>query len=203
MKNTGFSRPSSAPIKLTKSIMCDQIGFGAFPAPAFEATWESVIQSCCAFQTSTGIESSRLIPSATYGPGRHRCFRAGGHKAKNTAQQSHCSSSVYLLRNPSPIHNPTQHQSRVVPLPWQERHPATIAAVQNKTESGSTVISTAPAHIKGVAVIMSTSANPVLPYTSRAKNRNNIKLRIAAMTGEKKRTPKAVSPQRLVPRNWV
>ena len=78
-----------------------------------------------------------------------------------------------------------------------------MAAVQNKTESGSTVISTAPTDVRGVAVMISSRKNPARALTSRAKKRSTIRLRMAAMTGEKKRTPNAVSPQSEVPRNCV
>jgi len=91
---------------------------------------------------------------------------------------------VYLLRNPSPIQRPTQSQCRAVACSCTARQPASMAAVQNRTESGSTVISTAPAESSGVAVTISTRKKPARALTSRAKKRSTIRLRMAAMTGE-------------------
>ena len=62
---------------------------------------------------------------------------------------------------------------------------------------------TAPTDNSGVAVMMSSRKNPARAFTSRAKKRSRRRLRIAAMTGEKNRTPKAVSPHKDVPRNCV
>jgi hypothetical protein len=67
-----------------------------------------------------------------------------------------------------------------------------MAAVQNKTDRGSMVIKTAPAESSGGADDH-TRKNPARVHP-RAKNGDN-EMRIAAMTGEKKRTPNAVSPQ--------
>src|SRR5207249_4309655 len=109
--------------------------------------------------------------------------------------------SVYLLRNPRPIQRPTHSHEAVVALGWIARQPATIAAVQNRTENTSTVIRTAPADTNGVAVRISTRKKPARALNSRAKKRSTKKLRSAAETGEKKRTPNSVSPNRVVPRN--
>src|ERR1035438_3152350 len=121
----------------------------------------------------------------------------------NTAQQPSWNSSVYLLKKQSPIHRPTHNHSRAPALSCTARQPASMAAVQNKTDRGSMVMSTPPTDISGVAVMMSSRMNPARALTSRAKNRRVIKLMIAAMTGAKNRTPKAVSPHKCVPRNCV
>ena len=110
---------------------------------------------------------------------------------------------MYLLRKPSPIQTPTQSQSTVLAVSCTARHPANMAAVQNNTESESTVMSTAPTAINGTAAVISTRKNPARAVTSSAKKRSRRKLKVAAMTGEKKRTPKAVSPHSEVPRNCV
>ena len=110
---------------------------------------------------------------------------------------------MYLLRKPRPIQSPTQSQGRAVAFACTARQPASMAAVQNSTDSGSTVIRIAPADASGVAVMMSSRKKPARALTSRAKKRSSMRLSTAAMTGEKKRTPKAVSPHKAVPRNCV
>ena len=78
-----------------------------------------------------------------------------------------------------------------------------MAAVQKNTESGSTVIMTEPNDVMGVTVITAKRTTAARPLTSRVKNRRRKMDVTAAITGEKKRTPNALSPQREVPRNWV
>src|SRR6266850_3998778 len=83
------------------------------------------------------------------------------------------------------------------------RQPDTIAAVQNKTKSGSTVIRIVPAERSGVAVVIKRRKNPARALTVFAKNRSTMRLKSAAIAGEKNRMPKAVSPKSDVPRNCV
>ena len=132
-----------------------------------------------------------------------RCFRAGGQTRKNAAQHIHINGDEYLLRKPNPIHSPVQSQSLVRELSCTAFQPLNIAAVQNNTVSGSTVSSVAPTESNGVAVTINTRKKPARPFTSRLKKRSSMKPKIAAIKGEKKRTPNAVSPQMLVLTNCV
>ena len=81
-----------------------------------------------------GSRQTAAISSASQGPRRRRCARAGGQAAKKTPQQIHWNKLVYLLKDPRPIHSPTQSHCRVEPPGWTARQPATIAAVQNNTD---------------------------------------------------------------------
>src|SRR5689334_21211901 len=144
-----------------------------------------------------------VITTARYGPGRFNCLRAGGHSANSTAQHKNWNNAVYLLRNPRPIQSPVQSQSVVRPFSWIAFQPLSIAAVQKNTDNGSTVINTAPAEIMGVVVAISSSKNPARALISRAKKRSRKKLIRAVRTGEKKRTPNALSPHSEVPKNCV
>src|SRR5216117_3405056 len=83
------------------------------------------------------------------------------------------------------------------------RQPATIAAVQNKTSSGSMVIRIDPAAASGAACNASVRKNAVRPLVWAPINLSTSTLTIAAITGEKNRTPNSVSPHNLVPRNCV
>ena len=63
------------------------------------------------------------------------------------------------------------------------------------------VISVAPMASSGVAVAARISNTPTRALTSRARKRNSINESVAAMTGEKNRTPNSLSPHIVVPRN--
>ncbi len=94
-------------------------------------------------------------------------------------------------------------QSRVRPSGCAARQPATSAHIQHKTSGGSIVIRIVPTPKSGAAVTDNRSQKPARALTSRANRRNTITLKIAANNGEKKRTPKAVSPHNEVPANWI
>jgi hypothetical protein len=83
------------------------------------------------------------------------------------------------------------------------RQPEISAAIQNNTDNGSIVIKVAPTANSGVAALIGTSQKPIRALISRAKNRSSSRERMAAITGEKKRTPKTVSPHKWVPKNCV
>jgi hypothetical protein len=91
----------------------------------------------------------------------------------------------------------------VPPSGCAARQPVTRAAVQNKTESGSTVITVAPSASNGVTVMTKNNMNATLPPVSRAMSRSTSTDITPAMTGEKKRTPNSLSPQRCVPSHCV
>src|SRR5258708_3735016 len=198
-KKNGFNNPASLKTKSKKYL---SVGRQGEPRPALPARWATVGQPRWAFQTRTGTAQSALTARASQGPGLFKSFRAGGQSAKKAAQHNSWKSAVYLLRKPKPIQRPVQAQSAMRSC-CTARHPATIAAAQKKTESGSTVMRMAPRAASGVAVLTSTSIHPARALTSRAKNRSNIRLRPALSIGEKNRTPNWVSPQSEVPRNWV
>ena len=105
---------------------------------------------------------------------------------------------MYLQRKPSPIARPTTSQSRVLPSGCTARQPAISAHIQQSTSGGSIVISTVPMPSSGVALTMSSSQNAGRAPISRARNRSVITLKIAANSGEKNRTPNAVSPKMCV-----
>ena len=65
------------------------------------------------------------------------------------------------------------------------------------------VIKMVPAVMRGELVMTSRSRKPWRAPASRAMNRSTTMLRMAAMTGEKNRTPNCVSPQSAVPANWM
>src|SRR5580765_235873 len=98
---------------------------------------------------------------------------------KKTAQQSHWTSSVYLLKKPSPIQRPAHIQYRAGACSWTARQPDTMASVQNKTERESIVITMEPADKSNAAVMMSNKKKAARAFTTRAKKRKRTKLRIA------------------------
>ena len=65
------------------------------------------------------------------------------------------------------------------------------------------VISVAPTAIRGVTDIAATRQKAARPLSSRATKRSRSSDRMAAMIGEKNRTPNALSPHSAVPRNCV
>ena len=73
------------------------------------------------------------------------------------------------------------------------------AHIQQSTCGGSTVIKSEPTTSNGVATVTINIQNAVRAPVSRARKRRTMKLRMAANTGEKKRTPKSVSPPMNVP----
>ena len=61
------------------------------------------------------------------------------------------------------------------------------------------VISTEPTQSRGTVSVAMSAQNAVRGLVSRARNRSTMKLKIAASSGEQKRTPNAVSPPMNVP----
>src|SRR5687768_8598948 len=100
---------------------------------------------------------------ASQGPKVRRCRRAAGQRQKKTAQQPSWNSAVYLLNNPSPVNSPVQSHSLVDGSLFTARQPASVAAVQNITDSGSIVIRIDPAAAKGAACKASVTKNAVRP----------------------------------------
>src|ERR1019366_6733795 len=96
-----------------------------------------VIHPCCAFQINTGVVQIKKISSASHGPRRRKCTRAGGQSAKRIAQHTHWQAAVYLQRKPRPIAKPTTSQSVVLPSGCTARQPATSAHIQHSTSGGS------------------------------------------------------------------
>ena len=94
-------------------------------------------------------------------------------------------------------------QSRVFPSGCAARQPATNAHVQQRTSGGSIVIKMVPMPSNGVAEAMSSSQNDSRAPISRARNRSNSRLVIAAKSGEKNRTPNSVSPKTEVLASWM
>src|SRR5262245_17132633 len=127
------------------------------------------------------------MSKATYGPRERRCLRDWGQRQKKSAHDASCRIAVYLLRNPSPINTPVSNQpfKLLDGGNFTARQPVSIAAVQKKTDNGSTVISTEPAASMGVAVTMRSRKNPARALNARAKNRTTRRLRMAATTGAK------------------
>ena len=148
-----------------------------------------------------GSRQTAASSSASQGPRRRRCARAGGQAAKKTPQQTHWNRLVYLLNDPRPIQSPIQSHCRVEPPGCRARQPATSAAVQNRTDNGSIVINREPSAMSGVTLRMATAKNAARPLTSRARNRSSSSDNPAEISGEKKRTPNWLSPHRCVPRN--
>src|SRR5882762_531239 len=96
---------------------------------------------------------------------------------------------------------PLQIQSDVFPSGCTARQPAIIAAVQNKTSSGSIVIRVAPTAAKGTHWRQTTSQKAVRALASLARKRRTISDTKAAITGARKRTPNSLSPKSEVPMN--
>src|ERR1035441_501993 len=134
-KKTGCNTSDSVNKKSTVKVR----SHGCPKRPSL-ATCRTVIQSCCAFQIRMGSRQTAASSSASHGPRRRSCARAGGHNTKNTPQQTHWNRLVYLPSDPRPIQSPTQSHCRVVPPGCTARQPAAIAAVQNNTDNGSIVI---------------------------------------------------------------
>lgn len=99
--------------------------------------------------------------------------------------------------------SPTSVQCRVVAPGCVARQPTSIATVHPNTSGGSMVIKIEPMPSSGTAVTASRRKKPARALTSREMKRNTARLIMAAKSGEKKRTPKALSPNRDVPANWM
>src|ERR1041385_7463652 len=116
--------------------------------------------------------------------------------------QIHSRAATYFASNPKPTATPASIQSRVESRSMA-RHVIAIARVQKKTESASMVINVEPTASKGAAQAAAIVKKPARGLAYRDKNVSKTPPPSAARVGEKKRTPKAVSPQIVVPRNWM
>jgi hypothetical protein len=196
-KKMGLSRAASEPTNSAKKRGWNRQGWSSPPRSASSV---SVIHPCCPFHQITGRRDNTRNPRARYGPGRRRWARAGGQRKKKSAQLRSWNSAVYLLRKPKPRQRPAPAQYFSEPV-CTARQPATIEAAQKKTDGESTVSNVAPKAANGMAENMTMSQKPARALASAAMNQSMTSESSAASTGERNRTPKAVSPHTAVPRN--
>src|SRR5256885_2388577 len=69
-------------------------------------------------------------PSARYGPFLRSVLRAGGHKRKNSTNDTNGKTAGVLLSEAKPEQKPARSQKRAGPSSWRARQPIIIAPAQ-------------------------------------------------------------------------
>src|SRR3954463_14975164 len=120
------------------------------------------------FQMIGGSVQMTKITSSEYKPGRRNSRRRRGTSASTAMTETSSSAFVYLQRNPRPMRKPVNGHHQVnFGLCSSVRQKADIAATQQKTESGSVVMTKPPMLKIGTAFIAITSQKAVTSLKSR------------------------------------
>src|SRR5437763_120240 len=120
------------------------------------------------FHMIGGSVQTAKTTSSVYTPGRRNSRRKRGTSASTATTETSSSALVYLQRNPRPMSKPVNgHHQANLGLCSSARQKANIAATQQKTESGSVVMTKPPMLKIGTAFIAMTSQKAVTSLKSR------------------------------------